>query len=93
MTLKELKMSTLYQTSDFDDLHVMICISRDGKKQIEPLCFLGLAPAVNPESVILGGLTEIQRMVEQGEMKKPEGYIDPEVSDPIILNKTDEDED
>ena len=92
MTLKELKKSTMYQTSDFDDLHVMVCVSRNGKRQLEPLCFLGLAPVANPEMVVIGGLTEIQRMVEKGEIPKPEGYIDPSVSDPIVLDNEDESE-
>ncbi len=86
MTFGELKRSTLYQTSDFDDLPVMICVSRKGKKQLEPLCFLGLMPGTNPELVVIGGLTEIQRMVEGGEIPKPKDYIDPKISNPMFFD-------
>jgi hypothetical protein len=90
MTLKELKNSTLYQSSDLDDLEVMVCVSRNGKRQLEPLCFLGMAPTVNPTIAIVGGLTEIQRMVENGEMERPEAYIDPAFSNPIIFNENED---
>ena len=90
MKFKELKKSTLYQTSDFDDMEVFLCVSRGGKKQLEPLCFMGMAPGVDPVMIVLGGLTEIQRMVEAGEMSKPEGYIEPSVSDPKLFDESDE---
>ena len=84
MTLKELKNSSLYQSSDLDDMQVMIAVSRNGKTQYEPLCFMGWSPLEGVSTggfVVLGGLTEIQRMVESGQMKAPEGYISPKDSD------------
>jgi len=90
MTFQELKKSTIYQTSDFDDMDVFLCVSRGGKAQFEPLCFMGLAPGSDPMMVVLGGLTEIQRMVEAGEISKPDGYIDPSVSDPKLFHDSDE---
>ncbi len=87
MKLKELKASTLYQSSDLDDMEIMLCVTRNGKQQYEPLCFAGWVPMKdNPEAsfVVLGGLTEIHRMVESGEMKKPKGYIAPETDNGFI---------
>lgn len=78
MTLRELKKSTIYQSSDLDDMTVMIAVSRNGKRQLEPLCFLGFSVAPEPGIVIIGGLTEVQRMVEGGELAKPDDYIPPE---------------
>jgi len=75
MKLKELKKSTLYQSSDLDDMEVMICVSRNGKPQYEPLCFLAWVPEPGLEFIVLGGLTEIQRQVETGKMKAPDGFI------------------
>lgn len=84
MKLRELKKSTLYQSSDLDDMEVMVCVARNGKRQYEPLCFLGYMPIEGHEFVVVGGLTEIQRMVESGEMDKPEGYIDPSQTNDLI---------
>ena len=78
MTLRELKKSTIYQSSDLDDMTVMIAVSRNGKRQLEPLCLLGFSVAPEPGIVIIGGLTEVQRMVEGGELAKPDDYIPPE---------------
>ena len=75
MTLRELKKSTMYQSSDLDDMEVMICVSRNGKPQYEQLCFLALVTTPGAECVLLGGLTEIQRQVESGNMAAPEGFI------------------
>ena len=77
MKFKDLKKSTLYQTSDFDDMEVMMLVSRNGKKQYEPLCFLGICPLEGHEFVVLGGYTEVQRMVETGQMKAPDNYKSP----------------
>lgn len=91
MTLKELKKSTLYQSSDLDDMEIVMAVSRNGKRQMEPLVFLGMKPVEETGVIILGGLTEMQRMVESGEMSKPEGYFPPteEVSKLIEGNETD----
>lgn len=80
MKLSQLKKSTLYQSSDLDDMEVMVCVARNGKREYEPLTFMGIQPYPHtPEQgfIVLGGLTEIQRMVEGGEMAAPEGYISP----------------
>lgn len=90
MTLKDLKKSTLYQSSDLDDMEVMICISRDGKKQYEPLCFMGWVPLEGHEFVVLGGISEVQRMVESGQIKKPPGYIPPSETKHLIEGDGDE---
>ena len=58
-------------------MEVMISICRDGKRQLEPLCFLGWLPVGENGVVLAGGLTEIQRMVETGVIAPPEGYIKP----------------
>lgn len=84
MKLKDLKKSTLYQSSDLDDMEVMLCVSRDGKQQYEPLCFMGWVPLEGHEFVVLGGLTEIQRLVESGQMEKPAGYIPPSETKHLI---------
>jgi hypothetical protein len=78
MDLRELKKSTIYQSSDLDDMTVMIAVSRNGKRQLEPLCFLGFSISPEPGIVVVGGLTELQRMVENGETSKPDDYIPPE---------------
>jgi hypothetical protein len=83
MKLKELKKSTLYQSSDLDEMEIMIAVCRNGQTQYEPLCFMGWQPLPeNPEGgfVVIGGLTEIQRLVESGKIPAPEGYISPEQS-------------
>lgn len=84
MKLKDLKKSTLYQSSDLDDMEVMIAVCRKGKTQYEPLCFLGIVPMEGNEFVIVGGLTEVQRMVEAGQLKAPPGYISPEQTKDLI---------
>jgi hypothetical protein len=90
MKLKELKKSTMYQSSDFDDMEVMVAVCRAGKTQYEPLCFLGWVPANGSEFVVLGGLTEIQRMVESGQMKEPDGYIHPDQTKDLIEGNDEE---
>jgi len=91
MTLKQLKESTLYQSSDLDDMEVFVSVSRDGKRQLEPLVFLGMLPLGDKGCIIAGGLTEMQRMVEKGELAPPEGYIKPtkQLTDLIEGNEDD----
>lgn len=84
MKLKDLKKSTLYQSSDLDEMEVMIAVCRNGKTQYEPLCVMGWVPLQGSEFVVLGGLTEVQRMVENGQMKKPEGYVPPSETKELI---------
>lgn len=74
----------MFQSSDFDDMQVMICITRNGKRQYEPLSFLGWAPLDEHSFMVLGGLTEVQRRVEAGEMPAPVGYLPPSQTHAII---------
>lgn len=85
MTLGELKKSTLYQSSDLDDMMVMIAVSRNGKQQLEPLCFLGVSVSPPPGIILIGGLTEVQRLVEGGVISKPDDYIPPEDLDQFFF--------
>jgi hypothetical protein len=65
-------------------MQVMIAVCRNGKTQYEPLCFMGLQPhpdITDGGFVVLGGLTEIQNLVESGKISPPEGYISPKDSD------------
>jgi hypothetical protein len=84
MKFKELKKSSMFQSSDFDDMEVMICVARNGKRQYEPLSFLGWAPLDEYSFMVLGGLTEVQRKVELGEMPAPQGYLSPSQVNPIV---------
>ena len=84
MKFKELKKTSMFQSSDFDDMEVMICVSRNGKQQYEPLSFLGWVPLENHSFMVLGGITEIQRKVELGLMAAPEGYLPPNVTNHLI---------
>ena len=69
----------------------MVVVSRNGKRQIEPLCVLGMLPVDETGVVIAGGLSEIQRMVEAGEMTKPEGYIPPSKKITELIEGEDDD--
>lgn len=74
MTLRELKKSTLYQSSDLDDMEVYVTVARNGKRQIEQLSFTGFSTINDIGIILLGGLTETVRMIESDEMATPEGY-------------------
>ena len=87
MKLKDLKQSILCQSSDLDDMEVMLCVSRKGERQYEPVAFFGYAPLEDKSFVVFGGLTEIQRMVESGDLPKPDGYIEPSVTDKLITGE------
>ena len=87
MNLGELKKSLAKHPPDMDDMEMMVLIARNGKKHYEPLSFVGYMPMPGNEFIVLGSLTAIQNMVENGELEKPPGYIDPEDSDPLIFGK------
>lgn len=90
MTLGQLKKSLAKHPPDMDDMEVSLSVSRGGKRQHEPLCFVGYFPEPGREQIILGGLTEVQRMVEAGEIEPPEGYISPDKSDPRLFGEDEE---
>jgi hypothetical protein len=76
MTFRELKNSTLYQSSDLDDFEVYISIAREGKRQLEQLSFTGFTTIGDVSILVIGGLTDAVRMIESGEMVKPDDYDD-----------------
>lgn len=90
MTLGQLKKSLAKLPSDMHDMEVMVTVSRGGKKQMEPLCLVAYLPIPENECVTLGTLTAVQNMVENGEMDKPDGYIDPTVSDRKLFDDGEE---
>lgn len=77
MRLGELKKSTLYQSSDLDEMEIYMSITRNGKQQLEPLCYLGVEMNSSQGVIIVGGLSDIQYSVECGAMKPPKGYVKP----------------
>ncbi len=87
MQLGDLKKALAKYPPDMNDIEVMVVVSRKGKRQAEPLCFVGYLPKQGLEHVVLGTLTEVQRMVENGELEKPEGYIGPEETDSRLFDE------
>ena len=85
MNLGQLKQYLAKYPPDMHDMEVYMMSSPNGHRHVEPLCFIGYYPMPKCESIVLGTLTEMQRMVEAGEMEKPKGYIDPSDSDPYIF--------
>lgn len=90
MRLGDLKKGLAKLPPDMNDMEVYVAVCRRGKKQVEPLCASGYLPLPGKESIILVGLTEIQRLVESGELERPDGYIDPEDSNPKLFDDDDE---
>jgi hypothetical protein len=89
MNLGELKKSLAKLPPDMNDMEAVLVVARNGKRQMEPLTFVGYIPVQGAECVALGGLTAIQQMVEAGEIAKPPGYISPEISDPKLFGDDD----
>lgn len=77
MNLGELKASFAKLPSDMDKMEVMVAYAINGKREYELVCFTGFVPLENG-FVVVGALSETQRMVETGQITKPEGYISPE---------------
>lgn len=77
MTLGELKKSLAKFPPDMNEMGVYVITARKGKKVIDNLCFTGYLPLKGHESIVLGTLSEIQRMVEGGEIDPPKGYTPP----------------
>lgn len=80
MNLGELKKSLAKFPPDMNDMEVMITFPKNGKRDFDLLCFVGYLPLKGSESIALGTLGEVQRMVENGEMSAPNGYIPPNYS-------------
>ena len=59
---------------DMDDMQVLLVYACDGKTQLECVAFTGYIPVPGAECVAVGGMSEIQRRVEAGEMPPPTGY-------------------
>jgi len=81
MKLGELKKSLHKLPPDMDDMEVVVLYALNDQRQFDLLCFTGYIPMKGREMIGLGTLSEVQRMVEHGEMEKPEGYIEPDVND------------
>ena len=62
-------------------MEVLLAVSRNGKREIEPLCFLGLVMLNDTGAVLAGGYSEIHRMVENEEIEPPVGYVSRNISD------------
>jgi hypothetical protein len=78
MKVKELKLSLQKVPGDMDDLEVIIIYADENNKRcFDLLAFTGYIPNDGSESLILGTLSEIQRMVEAKECPEPPGYIKP----------------
>lgn len=77
MKLGQLKKSLAKLPPDMDEMEVLIAFARKGERQYENLCFAGYVPQPGLESIVLGSTSEIQRMVENHEIEKPEGYFPP----------------
>ena len=81
MKLGELKASINKYPPDMNDMEVMIAYQKNGRIHYEPLCSNGYLPMPGNETIVLGALSQIQHMVENGTLPKPEGYIPPENED------------
>ena len=78
MKLKDLKKSLAKLPPDMDDMEVMTAYAVKGERHYELLCFTGLVPLEGHEFIVLGTISEMHRMVEAGQITKPDGYITPE---------------
>lgn len=77
MTLKEFKQKILAQSSDFDDMEVILLTAHSKNREFDNYSFMGWVKTLDgaTNAFAIGGLTEIQRMVEKGEMAAPQGYV------------------
>ena len=55
--------------------------------------FWGMIPIGDTGVIVAGGLSEIQRMVEAGEMSQPEGYFPPSDKITELVEKRNSDND
>jgi hypothetical protein len=92
MKLLDLRRSIRKLPPDMDDMELMVSYANGTKRMYEPLCFVGYCPLSGHEFFVLGTLSEVQRMVEKGEMQPPKGYVTPEQMKPFSLDNEDDDE-
>lgn len=90
MKLGELKQSLAKLPPDMDDMETMVAYAINGKREYELVCFTGYVP-LEHGFVVIGALSETQRMVETGQITKPEGYISPEEYKKFMENPPTED--
>lgn len=92
MKVGDLKKALAKLPPDMHDMEVMVQFARNGKKYYEPLCASGYLPLPGNEMIILVTLTGIQRMVMDGEIERPDGYIEPKDSNPKLFDDDDSDD-
>ncbi len=90
MRVGDLKKALAKLPPDMNDMEIMVCVARHGKKQYEPLCASGYLPMPGNEMIILVTLTGVQRMVMDGELEAPDGYIYPEDSNEKLFGDDDD---
>jgi hypothetical protein len=78
MKLGLLKQSLAKLPPDMHDMEVIVRTAYNGEIQYDLLCYTGYAQSHG--CILLGTMTDVQRMVESGEMEKPEGYFPPSES-------------
>ena len=81
MTLGNLKTALAKFPPDMNDMQMIVVYATEGKTKIELVGFVGYIPTKGLECIAVGGLSEIKRRVEAGEMPPPDGYD--EISDGI----------
>lgn len=81
MKLGDLKKALAKFPPDMHDMEVALVYAKDDKRRYDLLTFVGYIPLKGTEAIALGGLSELQRMVENGTMEKPDGYIPPSESE------------
>ena len=77
MRLRELKLSLAKLPPDMDDMEVLMTYHfPKGETEFECLCFTGYLPIKGRECIVLGSMSAIKQMIDDGEIPKPEGYED-----------------
>ena len=74
MNVGQLKAALAKLPPDMNDMQVLMIYAPDGKSQLECAAFMGYIPVKGTECIVIGGVSEVQRRVESGEMPKPSGY-------------------
>jgi hypothetical protein len=79
MKLKQLKSALAKFPPDMDDMEMMLMVSREDRREFEFLCFVGYISFedksfIDKNCIALGGLSEIKRLVESGEISPPKDY-------------------
>ena len=77
MNLGELRKSIGKLPPDMNDMEVFVIYFSNGERRVENLCFTGYLPLKDHECIILGTLSEVERMIQNGEQIFPDGEIPP----------------